>query len=286
MDNKYEEAKYNIMRTAFLTAFPKIFTNINYAVDIFSSMKDLAIQKGFSFQHNLFSNEMAIEIEARHKALNYTLDKYLTEDTLIIEIAAGMSPRHLEYKKYNYVELDFEPVIETKKEIYSILGFPELSSTLYGLDITNIESLHNLLNILISKEKHYDQIIILNEGLFWYLKKENIAEITNEFKISFKDNNWIWITSDCPTTEKSNEEYRNTVSKSANVKRGGTFSDYNEFSDFFNKLELKNTSFKLSELIDYEKISSAQFFSFKEDETLNKIDTYTDIAILEKYKLV
>ena len=131
------------MRTAFLTAFPKIFTDIEFSTDIFINMKQLSIKNGFSFSPNHFSNEMSVEIEARYKSLDRVLDKYITKDTLIIEIAAGLSPRHLQYRNKNYYELDFNPIIEIKKNIYTSMGYEVLNNFLYGLDITNISKLHN-----------------------------------------------------------------------------------------------------------------------------------------------
>ena len=278
MNNNYEEKQYATMRTAFLTAFPKIFTDIDFAIDIFSNMKELAIKNGFSFSPKHFSNEMAVEIEARHKSLNKALDKYITEDTLVIEIAAGLSPRHLQYKDYNYYELDFDSIIEIKKDIYTAMGYSSLNNYLYGLDITNIESLHKCIQSII-KIKKYTKIIILNEGLFWYLTKGQIKNITNKFTSSLLNIDWIWITSDCPPKEKNESEYRNIISDSANAKRG-TFLDYDDFSTFFKEIGLNNQRYKLSDFLNYNELSSAKFLSFDENETINKINTYTDIAIL------
>ncbi len=278
MKNNYNEMQYATMRTSFLTAFPKIFTDIDFSTDIFSNMKALSMINDFSFLPNHFSNEMSVEIEARHKALNKALDKYITKDTLIIEIAAGLSPRHLQYRDYDYYELDFDPVIDIKKEIYKAMGYEELNNSLYGLDITNIEMLHKCLNEIISIKEH-KKTIIINEGLFWYLTKDHIKNITNEFSISLLNTDWIWITSDCPTKEKNEAEYRNIISDSAKSKRG-TFSDYNDFAEFFNELVISSKRYKLSDFINYQDLFSAKFLSFKEKETIDKINTYTDIAIL------
>ena len=277
-NNNYNEMQYATMRTAFLTAFPKIFTNIEFSTEIFSNMKELAMKNGFSFLPSHFSNEMSIEIEARHKSLNKALDNYLSKDTLVIEIAAGLSPRHLQYKDYDYYELDFEPVIDIKKNIYSAMGYKELKNSLYGLDITDIEKLHNYINEIINIKK-YSKIIILNEGLFWYLTKDQIKNITKELSISLLNIDWMWITSDCPTKEKSEAEYRNIISDSAKAKRG-TFSDYNDFTVFFKEIGLSNEKYKLSDFLNYQDLSSAQFLSFEEPETIDRINTYTNIAIL------
>ncbi|MBO4823169.1 MAG: class I SAM-dependent methyltransferase [Clostridia bacterium] len=152
--NKFSEQQNDIMRTAFLTAYPKIFTDIDYSMEIFSLMKNLVTQKGFSFQPNQFTNAMALEIEARHKAINSELNQLIDKDTLVIEIAAGLSPRHLQYQSYDYIELDFKPVIEIKKSIYSDLFYERLNNTLFDVDLANIEQLHRCLITILKHNQH------------------------------------------------------------------------------------------------------------------------------------
>jgi hypothetical protein len=105
--------------------------------------------------------------------------------------------------------------------------------------------------------------------------------MTNEIKSSLENFNWIWITSDCPPATNNNDEYRNTISKSAKVKRG-TFSDYQDFTLFFENLNLTNTRFKLLDYIKIKDISSAKFFSIDENKTAEKLNAYTDIAIIKR----
>lgn len=104
--------------------------------------------------------------------------------------------------------------------------------------------------------------------------------MTNVIIESLKDLNWIWITSDCPTKDKNNAEYRNTIANSAKVNRG-TFADYEDFSKFFEQLGLSNKRIKLSELVAFKNLSSAKLFSLTNEETTRRIDTYTDISILK-----
>lgn len=58
LTEKFGEAQYGAIRTSFLTAFPKIFTDIDFSIEIFSKMKNLATKKGFAFLPSMFSNEM------------------------------------------------------------------------------------------------------------------------------------------------------------------------------------------------------------------------------------
>ena len=111
------------------------------------------------------------------------------------------------------------------------------------------------------------------------MTKNQIKNIANEFINSLLSTNWIWITSDCPTTDKNESAYRKIISDSAKVTRG-TFLDYNDFLLFFKDIGLNNKRYKLSDFLDYKDLSSATFFSFDEHDTIMKINTYTDIAIL------
>ncbi len=63
----------SIMRTAILTAFPKIFSDIEFANEIFSQALQLANFYNFSFQPEFFTAKMAVEIEARYKAVSNVL---------------------------------------------------------------------------------------------------------------------------------------------------------------------------------------------------------------------
>ena len=279
MSNEYSEQQYDAMRTAFLTAFPKIFTDIDFSTQIFTHMKTLAQQKGFTFSPNHFSNEMSVEIEARHKALNAALERLVTKDDLVIEIAAGLSPRHLQYKNLNYLELDFKPIMDIKRAIYQSLGDNNLVDSLNNLDVTNTKELRNFLTKVL-QHKNYHQIIILNEGLFWYLPKSEIAKMTSEIAAFLCDFDWRWITADCPVTDKVTDAYRKIIADSAKVKRN-TFEDYEDFSNFFKNLGLTNQRYQLKDFVKYQDLSSAKFFALDEHQTMQRINTYTSIAILK-----
>ena len=276
----YDDQQLSAMRTSFLTAFPKIFSDIEYSLEFFSEMKNLATEKGFTFLPEHFSNEMSVEIEARHKSLNHAIKSNLVENTLIIEIASGLSPRHLQFSSNEYVECDFKPIMDIKREIYKSMGHENLVETLCDADISNVKKFKNFITKSINK-KNYQKIIIVNEGLFWYLSKPIIQKMTQQIISVLKGKNWIWITTDCPVVDKNNFEHRKIISKSANVKRGGIFKDYNDFSSFFNDIGLTNISYSLSNFIKYQDLSSAKFFSIEKQDAINRIDSYTKIAILQ-----
>ena len=258
----------------------KIFTDIDYSMDIFSYMKNLVIKNGFSFEPSQFINDMALEIEARHKAINYKLNQMIGDDTLIVEIAAGLSPRHLQYRNYDYVELDFKPVIEIKKAIYSDLSHECLNNTLFDVDLANTEQLHQCLVTILQRNQH-KKIIIISEGLFWYLTKDVITNISREFVEMFQDYDWCWISADCPCDDIQDYDHRKIISESAKVKRG-TFTDYKDFKTFFAHCGLTSNRDKLADLLKYEDLFSAKFLSINQPEAINRINSYTSIAVLKK----
>ena len=115
-----KEFDYTIMRTAILTSFPKIFTDIEFAGEIFHQALQLANFENFSFQPELFVAKMSVEIEARFKAVSKALTNQIknAKDVLVIEIATGLSPRGLQFDKVDYIECDLKPIIDLKKRIF------------------------------------------------------------------------------------------------------------------------------------------------------------------------
>lgn len=281
------ENDYSIMRTAILTAFPKIFTDIEFSNEIFQQSLKLANLYNFSFQPELFTAKMSVEIEARYKAVSNALSHQIKETggeqerILVIEIATGLSPRCLQFNNVDYIESDMKPVIELKKRIFKNLNFQDKIKNFYIADLTKPEQLKNFL-LKIPQTSKYKKVIIVSEGLFWYMKQEDIAKMANVFTQTFGDK-MIWISSDCPVKTPSSGEYRKIISTSANSKRN-TFESIDDFVQFFQKLGFK-TSYKcLSSLVSPQKIKSGKIFSLSTDEIQKRIDSYTNVALISPIK--
>lgn len=268
------------MRTAVLTSYPKIFTDIPYASQIFFSSLQLAVKYGFSFQPALFVAEMAVEIEARHKAINAVLREIQTDNTLVIELGVGLSPRRCEFSHLEYIEVDYSTIVNMKKEIYMSIDLPKYNAGLIASDLSEHDKWGYLLRQQI-KSKHYNQVIVVSEGLFWYLKKDHIQGIISELKKLLNGIHWMWVTADCPVNEQQNVSYKNVIADSSNKSPVEPFADYNAFHDFFtcNKFSIKR--YAMVNLVSPSRIYSGQFFSISLDEVKKRMDTYTDIAILK-----
>lgn len=275
----------NTMRTGVLTAYPKIYSDIDYSQEIFYNALSVAKDYGFTFQPEQFVANMAVEIEGRYKAVSSILRSKISKSkrTLVIEFAVGLSPRRLEFLELDYLESDFEPMMKMKKQIYKKMGFQKFEKGLFAVDLANTKQLKSFLSKKATIE-NYDQIILITEGLFWYLNKEIITDMTNAFNAVLQNKNWIWISADCPTKDKIEEEYRNVISRSANVKRTKTFSDFNDFSIFFENLNVNVTRKKIIDCVKAKDIRSASLFSISADEATNRLNKYTDMAIISPKK--
>jgi len=284
IDMCYTQKQYNIMRTSFLTAFPKVFTDIKYAANIFNEIVNLSFEKGFKFESELFVSNLAIEIEGRHKALNNILIKEISKckiKPVIIELGAGMSPRRLEFYDMDYFEVDYPPVIEIKKNIYTSFGFSKLNKNLIGMDITNNENFEMLLELIINNYPERE-LIFLSEGLFWYVSMHDIKCIAENIKKASKKTNTIWITGDCPVQDDKMKylPYRNIISDSSKINTNKPFENDLEYIKIFNELGYSINSFTLTELVPLKKIKSVSFFGVSFEEARIRLNSYTNIAIL------
>ncbi len=275
------EALFRTMRTAFLTAYPKIFTDVGYTSDIFFQSIKLATEYGFSFQTSLFVADMAIEIEARHKALSAAVASGVNEETLVIELAAGLSPRRAEFAGANYVELDHETIVEIKKTIYQKMGLNEYALGLRAVDFMDKEAFAEVLQSL--GVSNYKRVLVVSEGLFWYLKRSHVQGMVDVLSSVLQDVEWMWVTADCPThAEISEEEYRNVIANSSNCSPVEPFADFYDFADFWMKNGFSVDAHSLAHFVDVQAISSGKFFSVSVEEVGRRMAEYTDIAIIKK----
>lgn len=268
---------YQTMRTAFLTSYPNIFTDIHYASEFFSRAVRIAVKYGFGFQPEFFEPRMCIEIEARYKALNALINQNLTDRTVVIEIAAGLSPRKTEFDSVPYYELDLPPIIEIKKEIYQDMHIP--CNGLIGIDLCEKEKLSDIVSGIVGREKG-SGILIVSEGLFWYLKRDNISGIIEAFRHAFNQTEWNWITSDCNAKKTYEPEYRKVIGKSSNKSPNERFVDFEDERAFFSARKLYLERYHITDLIDIRDVYSGRFFNIPENEVRARIENYTDLARL------
>ncbi len=280
---EYSKEQQNTMRTAFLTAFPKIFTDIPYSNAIFSETIRLANKWNFSFEPEQFVANLAVELEARHKALSYTLREQVDKIGYcqVIELGAGLSSRRLEFKDIPYIEIDYPPMVEIKDKIYENLGLPAKPNELIGVDLTNISDLDFIVKS-IGQFKQGKSVIIVSEGLFWYLSREDMLNLAKFVQKTLSVHGGLWITGDCPPKNDiyKDYEYRNVIAQSSSRQIDEPFSSFSDFENFFLSLGFNIDRSKLEQWVKTEEISSAGLFSLTPEKTLNRMKAYTDIAVL------
>ncbi|MGN0533078.1 MAG: class I SAM-dependent methyltransferase [Eubacterium sp.] len=276
--------KYKTMRTALLTAFPKVFTDIKYSNEIFSAALKLAVDEGFSFEMEYFSTKMALEIEARYKSLNYMLNSFVKNtdnNFIIIELGSGLSLRRFDFSQIPYYELDMLEINNIKMEIYSKLKLEALNNGLINIDLTDEQNFKSVLKT-ISHKHPKSKPIVLSEGLFWYLTKADIKNITDILTNVFSSNGFLWITADCPTYKTNCESYRNAIHNSIDNNKKQTFVDKNDFCQFFKSLNYEIREFKMIDLISASELFSSKVFGLGEHEIKRRLNSYSDIAILSQ----
>lgn len=270
---------WNTMRTAILTAYPKLFTDIPYAPQLFFYAIRLAVKYGFFFEPELFVEKMSLEIEARHKALNIALQEQIDADTLVVELGAGLSPRRMEFADTAYCELDYPPIADMKREIYAAMGQTRRAKDVFDVDLTDLQAVEQFLRHL--KRRKFAKIVVLSEGLFWYLKRAHLRNLVGCFSEKWKGQDWVWLTADCPVAKEINAPYRKIISDSSDIGQDERFVDYGDFRAFFESCECSVLRRKLTDFLSPEAVYAGKFFSVSASEVEKRMCEYTDIALIE-----
>ena len=229
------ESFESIIPTAIITSYPRIFTDIPYEKEIYNWLSK-------NCSNNIELNKLlAPELEARFKLTNKLIDSLNIAQ--VLELASGYSSRGLTYSKkgYNYVEMDLEEVVNTKKKM-----FKELFNT--NINIIPGNALEY--NDYIKCEEYLDpnkELIILNEGLLRYFtfdEKKIVAQ--NIYKL-LKKYGGVWIT--CDLTPKrfinKQDKINTTINNSLNTvtKRNelnDRFEDEKHIKEFFTNIGFKS----------------------------------------------
>jgi hypothetical protein len=192
-------------------------------------------------------------------------------------LASGLSPRKIEFAYFPFYEIDLPEIIEIKKEIYKDLDIT--CDGLICMDLCDSTILYDVLSE-ITEKNHGKDILIVSEGLFWYLKRKDIQGIVDVFKKFFCHTKWKWLTSDCFAHEIYEPEYRNIIAKSSNKSSTEPFADFDDEFMFFSGNGFSLERYRITDLIDVRDVFSGRFFSIPENEVRTRVESYTDIACL------
>jgi len=229
-----------IIPTAWLTAYPKIFTDIPLSEDIFIALEKIKAKKGEPDITSDFKvSKLAPEIEARYKLITRILKE--TNIKQALELAAGLSPRGIIFAKdpsFIYVETDLPKMIIEKKAIIQQLVSSSKVKSMNKLYLEKGNALE--LKELMRASSHFERkpIVIINEGLLRYLNFTEKGIVAKNIHKLLEIYGGVWITPDITLKKLLDTQNKTTMpGKNAEIiKKTGI--DYTE-NRFENEAEAK-----------------------------------------------
>jgi len=221
---------YDFRRVSVTAMVPAVaraeYTGIPFAKEVL----DLLRARGATLSHGPFTESSAREyaalFEARFRAMSHLVEE--RRATQVLELAAGLSPRGMEYARRGivYVEADLPESTALKREIVSgILGFVPHHLHLCGADALNREQVMACCSPFTSGQP----IAVTNEGLLRYLNFAEKARVAaNVLEILQRYGGW-WITPDVHL--KSWLERRSTALRDSERETLRRSLDANYFND-------------------------------------------------------
>ncbi|MFX1383327.1 MAG: class I SAM-dependent methyltransferase [Promethearchaeota archaeon] len=191
------------------------YTNMPYTKDIFKRIDHvkqipfyLRVPSPFNRIARFFSRslEPVAGLEMRYLSINEILNE-LDETWNIVEIAAGLSPRSLEWsdRQCLYVETDLPDMLETKKRIYKDIVEnkkikPLQKHVFVSLNAVDKDEWDRLGKTYFSNNRA--KIAVINEGLLGYLSAEEKCNLRDNLRYFFRTyaSEGLWITPDFSIT--------------------------------------------------------------------------------------
>lgn len=111
---------------------------------------------------------------------------------------------------------------------------------------------------------------------------KDIADMIRYFENAFAGTEWIWLTADCPVEERVDTEYRSVIADSSGRSPVEPFADYTDFAAFLHEHGFTVRRSRMTETVSPCELYAATFFSVDEAETRERMESYTDIALLTR----
>jgi O-methyltransferase involved in polyketide biosynthesis len=267
-----DENYTSIIPTAYVTAYPRIFTDIPNSKEIFNELKNLREISGKPpIDDEQKVSRLAPELEARHKLI----DKLIldTKITQVLELAAGLSPRGLTFTANPsniYAELDLDEMAKMKQQILrKIAKLPQNLKIISG----NALKMDDLDRSVLSFDKQ-TPIAVINEGLLRYLNFDEKAIVARNVHALLERFGGVWITSDTTprkflaTQDKVTKKDFNKKLSSLSQKNfeNNMFEDNEHAVKFFSDLGFSIEVHPFIEIID--ELSSPKELGYSRSETM------------------
>lgn len=208
----------SLTNTAFLTMYPRIFTDIPYSKTIYSlttsEIKNLKLSEDTL---KLKRPLLAPELEYRFKVIDQVVSKF-KPDT-VIEIGAGLSSRGLNYtqKGIKYYEVDLPEICKFKTTLYDTLrqdpdnDFNNLPNIITG-NVLNEDTWEKLNKLLDSPKTTF-----INEGLLRYLSKSEKSYVAKKISKCLKKTTGNWVTADVTLAQLLNSQKKSVLSDNSST---------------------------------------------------------------------
>jgi O-methyltransferase involved in polyketide biosynthesis len=270
---KIDDANYtSIIPTAFVTAYPRTFTDIPYSSEIFEGLEAFRKKEHLpEIGEDQKIDRLAPELEARHKLIDKLLA--ISGATQVLELAAGLSTRGLLFsaKPLNlYAELDLEEMVEMKNKILSQIKTLPSNLRIVSGNALRLADINNAVSSFNPKKP----VAVVNEGLLRYLNFDEKTQIAKNVREILSRFGGVWIT--CDTTSKKFLATQDKVTKPGMNKKlssisGKNFED-NMFEDnehavkFFSNLGFSVEVHPFTEILD--ELTSPKILDYSLEETV------------------
>lgn len=272
-----------LLPTAFLTAYPRTFTDIPYSEQIFSALEDIKRVDGIIFGDDILSKNLAPGLEAHYKMVDKLLGNL--GFTQVLELAAGLSPRGVIFTENNaqtrYVELDLPEMAQLKREVFSRCG------------IMPTDNLHICSGSALAESdideavSHFDPrqpVAIVSEGLLPYFGFEEKSILARHIVSVLEKFGGYWVSNDAPAVNGLNRVKR--VAKQASVRplvstknfSPDLFDDLDHFVRFFEAFGLEVVVHDLEEVLPL--LTSPVRLGLDKAETRRKLSEYSSVAVM------
>lgn len=225
----FKDEQYTaIIPTAYLTAYPRTFTDLPYSKEIFEQLEILRQENGDPVvADELKVEKLAPEIEARYRLVNKLIQQL--HPSQILELASGLSTRGMvmvENHDVTYVEVDLNEMAVLKKRLTSTIM--KQASDLY-IESGNVLRLSDLEKAVAPFDPN-KPLVIIHEGLLRYMNFAEKAQIARNVHALLERFGGTWITPDVTLKKLLNTQDSHTMPGKNNMLANMTGKNFDENS--------------------------------------------------------
>ncbi|MCL5667240.1 MAG: class I SAM-dependent methyltransferase [Patescibacteria group bacterium] len=243
-----------ISPTAWSVAYGRTFSDVPFSREIFNELDILRQKESAKIPGGKKKRVVAVQFEARYKLINRFLKQKGYKQ--ILEIAAGLTPRGLEFcqdRSVNFVEFDLPAIIAQKRQIIKILEKKRIITPLPNLRFVSGNALISADlekasgNLNLSKP-----VSIVTEGLLRYLTFKEKKLLARNIRAVLLKAGGVWLTPDTQTQDKRTQNMRKSTAGFSQLTgrdiEKNYFRNIAEAKSFFSNLGFKVESHQFSEI--------------------------------------